>query len=138
MMVCIVVILWMSAGTGFLAFVAGLQSLNPELSEAGSLDGVKNRWQELWYITLPQMKPQLLVGAVFSISSAFGVGYQNAALTGNPSTDYSTHTLLLHITDYGFTRYEMGYASTISVILFLMMVLMWWVFNKALAKWNID
>ena len=137
MLICIIVILWMSAGTGFLAFVAGLQSLNSELSEAGALDGIKNRWQELWYITLPQMKPQLLVGAVFSISGAFGVGYQNAALTGNPSTDYSTHTLVLHITDYAFTRYEMGYASAISVLLFIMMVFMWYVFNKCLSKWNV-
>lgn len=137
MTICIIVILWMSAGTGFLAFVAGLQSLNNDLSEAGALDGIRNRWQELWFITLPQMKPQLLVGAVFSISGAFGVGYQNAALTGNPSTDYSTHTLVLHITDYAFTRYEMGYASTISVILFLMMLLMWRIFNKGLSKWNV-
>ncbi len=136
MLICMLVILWMSCGTGFLSFVAGLQSLNPDLAEAGALDGVKNRWQELWFITLPQMKPQLLIGAVFSISGAFGVGGQCAALTGNPSTDYSTHTLVLHISDYAFTRYEMGYASTISVILFVLMILMWYVFNKGLSKWN--
>lgn len=138
MAICMFVILWMSCGTGFLSFVAGLQSLSVELSEAGALDGIKNRWQELWFITLPQMKPQLLIGAVFTISGSFGVGGQNAALTGNPSTDYSTHTLVLHISDYAFTRYEMGYASTVSVVLFVMMLLMWFFFNKALSKWSSD
>lgn len=136
--VMIVVILWMSAGTGFLTFIAGLQSMDQELYEAGALDGIRNRFQELWYITLPQMKPQLLLGAVFSISGAFSIGYQNAALTGFPSTDYSTHTILLHIQDYGYTRYEMGYASATTVVLFAMMLLCWYIFNKALARWDMD
>lgn len=136
--IVIIVILWMSAGTGFLTFVAGLQSLNRELAEAGAIDGIKNRWQELFYITLPQMKPQLLLGAVFTISSSFACGSVNAALTGNPSTDYSTHTILLHMDDYAFTRYEMGYASAIAIILFVMMLAYWWLVNKILARWNTD
>lgn len=130
--VVIVVILWMSMGTSFLTFIAGLQSLNKSLFESASIDGIKNRWQELWYITLPQMVPQLLIGAVLTISSAFAVGAIPAALTGNPSTDYSTHTLLLHIQDYGNTRLEMGYASAIAVVLFIMMVVTWVAINKAL------
>lgn len=138
MNIMIVVILWMSAGTGFLTFIAGLQAMDAELYEAGSLDGIRNRFQELWFITLPQMKPQLLLGAVFAISGAFSIGAQNAALTGFPSTDYSTHTIILHILDYGFTRYEMGYASAVSVVLFAMMMLCWYVFNKAIARWNTD
>ena len=107
--VVIVVILWMSMGAGFLAFVAGFKQLDMSLYEAAAMDGLRNRWQELWYITLPQMIPQLLISAVLSISSSFAVGYQNAALTGNPSTDYSTHTVVLHISDYGYTRLEMFY-----------------------------
>lgn len=130
--VVIVVILWMSMGTSFLTFIAGLQSLNKSLFESASIDGIKNRWQELWYITLPQMVPQLLIGAVLTISSAFAVGAIPAALTGNPSTDYSTHTLLLHIQDYGNTRLEMGYASSIAVILFVIMVVSWVAINNAL------
>jgi multiple sugar transport system permease protein len=130
--VVIVVILWMSMGTSFLTFIAGLQSLNKALFESASIDGIKNRWQELWYITLPQMVPQLLIGAVLTISSAFAVGAIPAALTGNPSTDYSTHTLLLHIQDYGNTRLEMGYASSIAVILFVIMVVSWVAINNAL------
>ena len=102
--------------------------------EAGAIDGVKNRFQELWYITLPQMKPQLLLGAVFTISSAFAVGYQCSALTGFPSTDYSTHTVLLHMTDYGYTRFEMGYACAVAVVLFVLMVGTWLVINRGLRR----
>ena len=132
--VVITVILWMSMGAGFLAFVAGFKQLDKSLYEAAAMDGLRNRWQELWYITLPQMIPQLLISAVLSISSSFAVGYQNAALTGNPSTDYSTHTVVLHISDYGYTRLEMGYACTVAVILFLIMIITWTVLNRALRS----
>ena len=132
--VVIIVILWMSMGAGFLAFVAGLQQLNPTLREAGAIDGIHNRWQELRYITIPQMLPQLLFGAVMSISGAFAVGYQNAALTGLPSTDYSTHTLLLHMIDYGYTRFEIGYASAVATVLFAIMIVTWLAVQRAFAK----
>lgn len=134
----IIVVLWMSMGAGFLSFVAGFQQLNKELFEAGAIDGIRNRWQELWHITLPQMVPQLLIGAVLSISSSFAIGYQNAALTGNPSTDYSTHTILLHMLDYGNVRFEMGYASTIAVVLFVLMIATWYIINKALRSFSSD
>jgi multiple sugar transport system permease protein len=132
--VLIIVILWLSMGAGFLAFVAGFQSINKDLYEAAAIDGVKNRWQELWYVTLPQMTPQLLFGAVMSISGAFAVGYQNMALTGFPSTDYSTHTIVLHMLDYGSIRFEMGYASAIAVVLFTLMQLSWKLINNLLNK----
>ena len=136
--VCVVVMLWMSMGTGFLAFVAGFQQLNSSLFEAAAMDGIRNRWQEMWYVTLPQMAPQLLIGAVLSISSAFAVGYQNMALTGFPSTDYSTHTLVLHIMDYGNLRFEMGYACAIAVVLFLLMQVVWKLTNRVLSRLSDD
>lgn len=122
MAVVIVVILWLSLGTGFLSFVAGLQSLNRELFEAAAIDGLPNRFAELWYITLPQMGPQLLFGAVMQISTSFAIGYECMNLTGFPSTDYATQTLVLHILDFGQVRYEMGYACAIAVILFAIML----------------
>ncbi len=130
--VCVIVVLWMSMGVGFLSFIAGFQSQNNELYEAGAIDGIKNRFQELWYITLPQMGPMLMFGAVMTIAGSFAVGYQTAQLTGFPSTDYSTHTLLLHMIDYGSMRYEMGYASAIAVSLFFLMVLAWKYIEKIL------
>ena len=122
LMVVIIVSLWLSLGTSFLSFIAGLQNIDRSLYEAGAVDGVTNRWQELWYITLPSMRPQLMFGAVMQITSAFGTGDVSARLAGMPSVDYAAHTIVNHITDYGYTRFEMGYASAIAVILFIMMV----------------
>ena len=132
--IVVLVILWLSMGAGFLAFVAGLKSLDSFLFEAGIIDGVRNRFQELWYITLPQMVPQLLFGAVMSISGAFALGYESMNLTGFPSTDYSTHTLVLHILDFGNMRFEMGYASAIAVFLFALMLLAWSFISSTLGK----
>lgn len=128
--VCMGVILWMSLGTGFLSFVAGLQGVDKSQFEAGYMDGIKNRWQELWYITLPSMKPMLMFGAIMSITQAFGVCDVTMALCGYPSTDYAARTIVTHLFDYGFTRFEMGYACAIATILFLLMMLC----NKAIQS----
>lgn len=121
--ILIIVILWMSMGTGFLSFVAGFQSIDRSMYEAGYVDGVRNRWQELYHITLPSMKPMLLFGAVMSITSAFNVCDVPRALCGYPSTDYAARTVVTHLFDYGFSRFEMGYASAIATLLFLVMIL---------------
>lgn len=123
MPVVILVILWKSLGSGFLAFVAGLQGIDKSQYEAGMIDGVRNRWQELWYITLPNMKPMLLFGAVMAITSSFGVCQETMSLCGYPSTDYAARTVVTHLYDYGFTRFEMGYASAIATFLFIVMIL---------------
>ena len=122
MPLCIVVSLWTSLGTSFLSFIAGLQGIDRALFEAGAVDGVKNRWQELYYITLPSMKPQLMFGAIMSITGAFGFGGIVDALAGFPSVNYCAHTIMHHLNDYGGMRYEIGYSSAIAVILFLMMI----------------
>lgn len=132
--VVILVMLWLSLGAGFLSFIAGFQNLNRECFEAGAIDGIRNRWQELWYITVPQMAPQMMFAAVMTISSSFAVGYQCMELTGFPITDYSTHTILLHILDVGTIRFDMGYASALAVILFGTMVLMWKIISSALSR----
>ena len=122
MPLCIIVSLWTSLGTSFLSFIAGLQGVDRSLFEAGAVDGVKNRWQELYYITLPSMKPQLMFGAVMSITGAFGFGGIVDALAGFPSVNYCAHTIMHHLGDYGGARYEIGYSSAIAMILFLMMI----------------
>lgn len=109
-------------GTGFLAFIAGLQGIDVTLYEAGDIDGIRNRYQEMIYITLPSMKPQLLFGAILQISASLSVSNISSALCGYPSTNYSAHTILLHMNDYGTMRYEMGYACAIAVVLFVMML----------------
>lgn len=134
MALCIVVALWTSLGTSFLSFIAGLQTIDKSLYEAGAVDGVKNRWQELWYITLPTMKPQLMFGAVMSITSSFGFGAVVTALAGFPSVDYAAHTIMHHLEDYGTQRFEVGYSSTIAVILFIIMFGCNLIIKKLLSK----
>ena len=122
MPLCIVVALWTSLGTSFLAFIAGLQGIDKAQFEAGAVDGIRNRWQELYYITLPNMKDQLMFGAIMSITGSFGFGAVVDALCGFPSVDYAAHTIVHHLNDYGGSRFETGYASAIAVILFVIMV----------------
>ena len=121
--VVIIVQLWMSMGAGFLAIRAGFQNIDKSMYEAGAIEGIKNRWQELFYITIPSMGPQLLFAAVIQISSSFTVGVVGQNLVGLPSTDYAAHTIMNHATDYGNIRYEMGYASAICFVLFAAMLL---------------
>ena len=122
MPLCIVVALWTSLGTAFLSFIAGMQGIDKAQYEAGAVDGIRNRWQELWYITLPNMKPQLMFGAVMAITQSFGFGGVVTALCGFPSVDYAAHTIVHHLEDYGSQRFEIGYSSTIAVILFVVMI----------------
>jgi multiple sugar transport system permease protein len=121
--VIIIVQLWMSLGTSFLAFIAGLQNLDRSLIEAGAVDGIKNRWQELWYIVLPSMRPQLLFGAVMQITASLAVADVSIALAGFPSVNYAGHTIVTHLMDFGTIRFEMGYASAIATVLFVIMML---------------
>jgi multiple sugar transport system permease protein len=122
MAIVIIVALWTSLGTSFLTFIAGFQVVDRSLYEAAAVDGVKNRWQELWYITMPYMKPQMMFGAVMAITQSFGFGSVITGLVGFPSPDYCAHTIMHHLDDYGGSRFEMGYASTIAVVLFFMMI----------------
>lgn len=117
-----IVALWTSLGAGFLAFIAGLQGVDTVQYEAAAVDGVWNRWQELWYITIPNMRPQLLFGAVMNITASFGIGTIITALCGFPSKNYAVHTMVNHLEDYGGQRFEMGYASAIATLLFLLMI----------------
>lgn len=136
MIVVIIVSLWMSFGAGFLSFVAGFHGLDRAFYEAAAIDGLRNRWQELYYVTLPQMGPQLLFGAVQSIASSFAVGSINLQLTGYPSTNNATDTILLYMNEYGKTRFELGYASAMSVFLMVIMLILWKLINSVLRTFN--
>lgn len=132
--ILIIVQLWMSLGVSFLSFIAGLQGVNRELYEAGAIDGIKSRWQELWYITLPQMKSQLMFGAVMQITSSLSIAEVSINIAGFPSIEYAGHTIITHLLDYGNTRMEMGYASAIATILFIIMILANMLVRKILRR----
>ena len=133
--VVIIVQLWMSMGAGFLAIRAGFQNIDKSMYEAGAIEGIKNRWQELFKITIPSMGPQLLFAAVMQISTSFTVGMVGQNLVGLPSTDYAAHTIMNHATDYGWVRYEMGYASAICMVLFVVMYLLNKLISRVLSKY---
>ncbi len=120
--VVIICVIWTSMGAGFLSFVAGLRNIDRQYYEAASVDGIRNRWQELWFITLPMMKPQLMFGAIMSITSSFSVHEVTMVLAGFPSTNNAALTVVNHLYDYGYLRFELGYASAIATVLFLMML----------------
>lgn len=124
MPVMIGVSIWSSMGIGFLSMLAGLINTDHEIYEAAYMDGIKNRFQEIIYVTIPMIKPQMLFGAVMAIVNTFSVGAIGVELSGsNPTPQYSGQLIVTHIDDYGFTRYEMGYAAAISVVLLLIIYL---------------
>lgn len=133
--VTIVVQLWISLGAGFLALRAGFQNIDRTLYEAGAIEGIRNRWQELIYIVIPSMKPQMMFAAVMQIVSSFTAGTVAQNLVGFPSTDYRAHTIMTHAYDYGWVRYEMGYASAICMVLFAVMFLCSKLIGKVLNKY---
>ena len=138
MTVVIIISIWMSMGTGFLVFLAGLQTVSSSIYEAGMIDGVKNRFQELFYLTLPQMKPQLLYSSITSVVGAFGVFDIAVSVAGMPSPSYSAHTLVAHLYDYAFIRFQMGYASCIAIVLFVITFCIGQILMKFLSTKNMD
>ncbi len=131
----IVVQLWISLGAGFLALRAGFQNIDRSMYEAGAIEGIKTRWQELIYIVIPSMGPQLMFAAVMQIVSSFTAGTVAQNLVGFPSTDYRAHTIMTHAYDYGWVRYEMGYASAICMVLFVVMYALNKLISKVLSKY---
>jgi multiple sugar transport system permease protein len=131
MWVMLLVSLWSAMGLGFLAMLAGILNINEELYEAAYIDGIRNRFQEIIYITIPSVKPQMLFGAVMAIVGAFNAGGIGVALSGaNPTPQYAGQLITNHIDDFAFIRYEMGYAAAVSVVLLCMV----WVFSKLAYK----
>lgn len=135
MLIMIVVTLWSSMGIGFLAMLAGMLEISPELYEAATIDGLSSRWQEIFYITIPSMKPQMLFGAVMAIVGTFQAGAIGVTLSGsNPTPQYAGQLIVNHIEDYGFLRYEMGYAAAVSVVLLLMVLFFTRLANRLFAS----
>lgn len=130
----VIIQLWSGLGISFLSNISGLQNINDELYEAGAIDGIRNRWQELWYITLPGMKHMLLFSAVMQIASSFSISGIIQQLAGYPTVNYAADTIVSYLSDVGTVKYEMGYASALSVVLFLLMVGTRWIFAKLINK----
>ena len=135
MIIMILVTLWSSMGVGFLAMLSGILNINPEMYEAAYIDGLKNRFQEVFYVTIPSMRPQMLFGAVMAIVATFQAGAIGVELSGaNPTPQYAGQLMVNHIEDFGFIRFEMGYAAAISVVLLIVV----YGFSKVVNKLFMD
>lgn len=132
--VVIFISVWMGMGTGFLTFLAAFRNMSIDQHEAAMIDGIRTSSQELFYIILPQMKPQLLFAVINSTTAAFGVFDVAVAIAGFPSPNYAAHTIVAHLYDFAFIRFEMGYASAVAVILFLITYLIGKLLRKVLAE----
>lgn len=132
--IVVMVQIWSGMGVSFLANLSGLQNVNNELYEAGAIDGIRNRWQELWYITLPGMKHMLLFSAVMQIAGAFSISGIIQQLAGYPTVNYAADTIVSYLSDVGNVKYEMGYASALSVMLFALMIITRGIIGKLLNK----
>lgn len=126
----IAVQLWLSLGAGFLALSAGFRNIDKNLYEQAYIDGMSSKWQELVYIVIPSMKPQMLFAGVMQIVSSFTAGTVAQEIAGFPSTDYKAHTIMTHAYDYGWVRWEMGYASAVCTVLFIVM----YICNKIISR----
>ncbi len=133
--IMILVSIWSSMGIGFLALLAGVLNVDKSLYEAGRIDGISTRLQEIWYITIPMMKPQMLFAAVMAIVHTLQSGEIGVQLAGeNPTPNYAGQVMVTHIEDYGFIRFELGYASAVSVALLIMMFLLSRIFFMVLGE----
>ena len=132
--VIIIISIWMNMGSGFLVFFAGLKNTSKELAEAGKIDGICNSVQDLFYIVIPQMKPQLLFGCINAVTTSFGVFEIAMGVAGFPSPNYAGHTIVAHLYDYAFVRFQMGYASAIAMVLFLVTFALGKVLTKILTS----
>lgn len=134
LIVCIIISIWLSMGSSFLVFLAGLKNTSKELTEAGKIDGIKNDFQELIYITLPQMKPQLLFGCINALTASVSAFEIPMGVAGFPSPNYAGHTIVAHLYDYAFVRFQMGYAAAIAVVLFFFTFILGRVLMRVLSS----
>lgn len=132
--VVIIISVWMNMGSGFLVFFAGLKNTSKELMEAGKIDGVQNSLQELYYIVIPQMKPQLLFGCINAVTTSLGVFEIAMGVAGFPSPNYAGHTIVAHLYDYAFVRFQMGYASSVAMVLFFVTFVLGKILTKVLSS----
>lgn len=132
--VVIIISVWMNMGSGFLVFFAGLKNTSKELMEAGKIDGIKNSTQELYYIIIPQMKPQLLFGCINAVTTSLGVFEIAMGVAGFPSPNYAGHTIVAHLYDYAFVRFQMGYAAAVAMVLFLVTFVLGKILTKVLSS----
>ncbi len=129
----VIMSLW-GVGGGMIIYLAGLQGIPATLYEAAEIDGA-SRWQQFWTVTLPGLSPVIFFQLIISIVSSFQIFTQVDVMTdgrGGPAD--STLVMVLYIYQKAFQFYQMGYASALSLVLFIVILLATWVQFKY-SKW---
>jgi multiple sugar transport system permease protein len=116
--VVILVSIWKNLGFNMVIFLAGLQGIPETLYEAARVDGA-SAWQRFWKITLPMLRPTTLFVLVISVIGAFQVFDPVYVLTPGGGPLHSTETVVSYIYHQGIELIDISYASTIGVVLFV-------------------
>ncbi|MDI6792124.1 MAG: sugar ABC transporter permease [bacterium] len=112
--------IWEAIGYYMVLFLAGLQTIPPEIYESSAMDGA-GAGRRFWHITLPYLRPMILFVLVINTIRSFQVFTEIFTLTnGGPLK--STYTIVYYLYETGFHRFAVGYASAIAYILFLIIL----------------
>src|SRR4051794_18592504 len=121
MLAVVIATVWWTLGFNFVLFLAGLQEIPRDLFEAAALDGA-GPWQQIRRITLPLLLPTTVLVIVLQVIASLKVFDQiYLLLQGGPN--FSTRPAVQYIYETGFTQYRTGYASALSIVFFLLIVL---------------
>lgn len=128
-MVCIVMVsVWSGIGNNMLIFLAALKGVSPELYEAAKLDGA-NKMQTLWYITVPSIAPTMYFITTMSIIGAFQMFDLVYAMVPSNSMEWG-RTPVVMIYEIGFTRFRGGLGTAMSIILFAVIMIVTFLFQR--------
>lgn len=128
-MVCIVMVsVWSGIGNNMLIFLAALKGVSPELYEAAKLDGA-NKMQTLWYITVPSIAPTMYFITTMSIIGAFQMFDLVYAMVPSNSMEWG-RTPVVMVYEIGFTRFRGGLGTAMSIILFAVIMVVTFLFQR--------
>jgi multiple sugar transport system permease protein len=129
----LIIMSFWNVGSGMIIYLAGLQGIPTTLYEAAEIDGA-NKWQQFWTVTLPGLSPVIFFQLIISIVSSFQIFNQVYVMTdGQGGPAESTLVMVLYIYQK-FKYFQMGYASALAWVLFLVIMLATWVQFKY-SKW---
>ncbi len=110
------VTLWQGLGYYMILYLAGMQSIPPELEEAARLDGASS-WDVFWHVTIPMLKPTVALCTIISCISALKVFGEIFVMTPQGGPNQSTLTMVYYIYQKGFEDFDMGYSAAIALVL---------------------
>ena len=127
---------WRHMGYTALLVFAGLQAIPPTVYEAAAVDGARE-WSVFWRITMPLLRPVLVLVLVITVTGSFQV-FDTVAVTTGGGPGNSSRVLQVYIVERAFERSDFGYAAALSVVLFILLAVIAWAMNKFLRGGESD